>query len=105
MRAFEMLLRRGAVEAFLLFAAFLAGMTAWVFVAFREESTWDNYMSSHGGMSPPPDFVANHQLSAYTHAGAAVDACPSCPALSVSTSALRAGVTRKDSRPRAGTQR
>jgi len=65
MRAFDVL-RRGAVEAFLLFAAFLAGMTAWVFVAFREESTWDNYMSSHGGMPPPPDFVAAHQLSAYT---------------------------------------
>ena len=56
-------LRRVAFEAFLLVAAFLAGMIAWVFVAFREETTWDNYMGSHGGMSSPPEFVAAHQLS------------------------------------------
>ena len=57
-----LLLRRVAIEGALLGAALAVGMFAWLVVASEEEMTWDRYMTAHGGMSPPSEFVQAHKL-------------------------------------------
>jgi hypothetical protein len=58
-------LRRTALEASLAIGLFLLGLFAFFIVAASHDSVWDDYMRTHGGMSPPPDFVQAHQLSPY----------------------------------------
>jgi hypothetical protein len=56
-------LRRLVFEAALLVPAFFVGWLMAFAVGGSQDSIWDTYMSSHGGMAPAPEFVAAHRMA------------------------------------------